>query len=64
MAYIQEIILEDNKDTQQKAAITLEGLLEVTTYVKDEVGCLVRIGGIILSLNQFKKLNDFFYERL
>jgi len=64
MAYVQEIILEDNEDTQQKAAITLEGLLEVTTYVKDKMGCLVRIGGVMLSLSQFKKLNDFFYEGL
>jgi hypothetical protein len=60
----KEIILEDNEERQKKAAITNTGQLAVTTYVKDEVGSLIRIDGIMLNLDQFKKLNDFYYASL
>jgi hypothetical protein len=64
MARKKEIILEDNEERQKRAAITNTGQLAVTTYMKDEVGCLTRINGIMLNLDQFKKLNDFYYASL
>jgi hypothetical protein len=60
----KEIILEDNEERQKRAAITNTGQLAVTTYVKDEVDSLIRIDGIMLNLDQFKKLNDFYYASL
>jgi hypothetical protein len=60
----KEIILEDNEERQKRAAITNTGQLAVTTYVKDEVGSLILINGIMLNLDQFKKLNDFYYASL
>jgi hypothetical protein len=60
----QEIILEDSEARQKKAVITPTGLLAVTAYVKDEVGHLVRTGAIMFDLDQFRKLNDFFYQGL
>ena len=64
MARKKEIILEDNEERQKRAAITNAGQLAVTTYMKDEVGCLTRINGVMLNLDQFKKLNDFYYASL
>jgi hypothetical protein len=60
----KEIILEDNEERQKRAAITNTGQLAVTTYVKDEVDSLIRIDGIMLNLDQFKKLNDFYCASL
>jgi hypothetical protein len=60
----KEIILEDNEERQKRAAITNTGQLAVTTYMKDEVGSLIRIDGIMLNLDQFRKLNDFYYASL
>ena len=64
MARRKEIILEDNEERQKRAAITNAGQLAVTTYMKDEMGCLTRINGIMLNQDQFKKLNDFYYASL
>ena len=60
----KEIILEDNEERQKRAAITNTGQLAVTTYMKDELGSLIRIGGVKLNLDQFRKLNDFYYASL
>lgn len=64
MARKQEIILEDNEDRQKRAVITSTGLLAVTTYTKNETGGLIRMGGIRLNPDQFRRLNDFYYAGL
>lgn len=64
MAPKKEIILEDNEEKQKRAAITNTGQLAVTTYMKDEMGTLIRMGGVMLNPDQFRKLNDFYYASL